>query len=258
MLEVNRLVHRFGGLVAVNDVSFAIGRGEIVSLIGPNGAGKTTLFNVIAGVFVPSSGTIRYKDKDITRLPTASIAELGIIRTFQITSLFPGVSTLENLVIGRHRKLQAGLLPVLLNTRSTRAEERANRDKCVEILQMLGLAKKMHESAGALPYGDQRLLEVGIALAAGPELLLLDEPAAGLNETETNGLMRLIRQLRDSGITIFLVEHDMNLVMSISDRIIALSNGSKIAEGSPEAIRAHQEVISAYLGSGSYQEVFND
>lgn len=258
MLKVDHLVHRFGGLIAVNDVSFTIEQGEIVSLIGPNGAGKTTLFNVIAGVYTPASGTIRYRDRDITRMPTPAVAELGIIRTFQITSLFPGVSALENLIIGRHRKLRAGILPVLFNLSGTRAEERANRETCAEILRMLGLGKKMHEPAGALPYGDQRLLELGIALAAGPELLLLDEPAAGLNETETSELMRLIRQLRDSGITVFLVEHDMNLVMHISDRIIAVSNGCKIAEGPPDVIRAHQEVISAYLGSGSFEEVLDE
>ncbi len=235
-------------------MSFAIDQGEIVSLIGPNGAGKTTLFNVIAGMYPPASGTVFYKDRKITDLSTPAIADLGVIRTFQITSLFPGISALENLVIGRHRKLCARLLPVLFNTRGTRAEERENRERCVEILQMLGLDKAMHEPAGALPYGDQRLLELGIALAAGPELLLLDEPAAGLNETETNELMQLIKRLRESGITIFLVEHDMNLVMNISDRIIVLSNGSKIAEGLPDTIRANQEVVSAYLGSGSFEE----
>lgn len=249
MLKTDHVTQRFGGLIAVNDVSFSIEEHEIVSLIGPNGAGKTTLFNVIAGTYVPASGHVSFCEEDITTLSTASVADKGIVRTFQITSLFPGITVLESLVIARHKMLRANLWQVLLNTPYVRREEKENREKCLEILKLLGLEAQKDKISGTLPYGEQRLLEIGIALAAEPKLLLLDEPAAGLNETETRELMVLIKRLRDSGITIFLVEHDMCLVMGISDRIIVLANGTKIAEGLPEEIRANPEVIRAYLGN---------
>ena len=257
LLVVENLSIRFGGLQAVKNVSFCIDKGQIVSLIGPNGAGKTTIFNIIAGVYRSSEGTIRYQGINIKGWSSPAIAKKGIIRTFQTTSLFPGVSVLENILIGRHRLETSSFFPVIFNLPEVKQEERRNYDKTMEILSFLGLAHRKDELARNLPYGEQRLLEIGIALSAEPELLMLDEPAAGLNPTETNSLMQLIRTLQKERITIFLVEHDMRLVMNLSEKVVVICNGEKIAEGRPQQIQQNEQVVQAYLGQDDW-DLFTD
>ncbi len=248
LLRVEHLTVKFGGLTAVNDVDFFIFPGEIVSLIGPNGAGKTTTFNAVTGFLSPTGGSIRFAGEEMIHLKPHRIAEKGITRTFQITSLFPGLSVKENIRIGHHIQERETLWDAILNTRRTRGVEEETLAKTAEILRFIGLTDKENAIAGSLPYGDQRILEIGIALAANPKLLLLDEPSAGLNDTETQGMKDLIQKMRAKSITIFLVEHDMKLVMGISDRIVVLNFGKKIATGSPEEIKSNAEVIRAYLG----------
>jgi branched-chain amino acid transport system ATP-binding protein len=248
LLRVNRLTVKFGGLTAVNEVDFSIFANEIVSLIGPNGAGKTTTFNAITGFLKTSAGSVEFEGEELVHLKPHQIAEKGITRTFQITSLFPNLSVLENIRTGHHMQERETLWDALLNTRRKREVEEETLAKTVEILKFIGLEGRKDWIAGNLPYGDQRTLEIGIALAANPRLLLLDEPSAGLNDTETQGMKELIHKMRAKSITIFLVEHDMKLVMGISDRIVVLNFGKKIATGTPEEIKANPEVITAYLG----------
>jgi len=248
LLRVNRLTVKFGGLTAVNEVDFSIFANEIVSLIGPNGAGKTTTFNAITGFLKTSAGSVEFEGRELVHLKPHQIAEKGITRTFQITSLFPNLSVLENIRTGHHMQERETLWDALLNTRRKREVEEETLAKTVEILKFIGLEGRKDWIAGNLPYGDQRTLEIGIALAANPRLLLLDEPSAGLNDTETQGMKELIQKMRAKSITIFLVEHDMKLVMGISDRIVVLNFGKKIATGTPEEIKANPEVIKAYLG----------
>jgi branched-chain amino acid transport system ATP-binding protein len=248
LLNVKHLTVKFGGLTAVNDVDFAIFPDEIVSLIGPNGAGKTTTFNAVTGFLKTKAGSVEFNGAELIHLKPHQIAEKGITRTFQITSLFPGLSVLENIRTGHHMQERESVWDVLLNTRRKRQVEEETLVKTVEILKFIGLEGKQEWTAGNLSYGDQRTLEIGIALAANPKLLLLDEPSAGLNDTETQGMKELIRKMRAKSITIFLVEHDMKLVMGISDRIVVLNFGKKIATGTPAEIKANPEVIKAYLG----------
>jgi len=248
LLKTNRLMVRFGGLTAVNEVNFSIFRNEIVSLIGPNGAGKTTIFNAITGFLKKTSGSIDFEDQELKNLKPHEIAQRGIIRTFQITSLFPNLTVLENIKTGHHKEETETLFDAIFNTKKKQMMEDETSAKSKEILRFIGLEGKKEVVASNLPYGEQRLLEIGIALAAKPKLLLLDEPSAGLNDTETQAMKSLIRKMRDQGISILLVEHDMKLVMGISDRIIVLNFGKKIAEGTPEEIRGNPEVIRAYLG----------
>ena len=248
LLRVEHLTVKFGGLTAVNDVDFSIFPGEIVSLIGPNGAGKTTTFNAVTGFLSPTGGSIRFSGEEMIHFKPHRIAEKGITRTFQITSLFPGLSVRENIRTGHHIQERETLWDALLNTRRKRRVEEETLGRTAEILKFIGLEEKQEAVAGSLPYGDQRILEIGIALAASPKLLLLDEPSAGLNDTETQGMKDLIQKIREKSITIFLVEHDMKLVMGISDRIVVLNFGKKIATGGPEEIKNNPEVIRAYLG----------
>lgn len=248
LLETKRLTKYFGGLGAVKDVDFIINPGEIVSLIGPNGAGKTTFFNLVTGFLRPTKGKILYKEGDITNLKPHEVAARGIIRTFQKTKVFPGVTVLEGIIMGSHRMTNPHVLGILANTAATRKEEEKVRQRALDILNFLGIQHRKDMLAKNLPYGEQRILEIAVALAANPELLLLDEPATGMNPEETKRLTKLIYKIREKGITILLVEHDMDVVMEISDRIVVLDSGEVIARGLPQEIRENKEVIKAYLG----------
>ena len=250
ILKINRISKWFGGLEALHEVDLTIEKGQIFALIGPNGSGKTTLLNLINGIYTPSSGGIEFRKESIIGLATHDITGKGIGRTFQTIRLFPEMSVKENVMVGRHCRTRANIFGVVFQTNSMKKEEREIEEKSIEELRFLGLAEQALNMAKNLPYGDQRLLELARALATDPALLLLDEPAAGMNEAETKVLIEHIWRIRDRGITILLVEHDMNLVMAISDRIAVLNFGKKIAEGKKEAIQNHEEVIEAYLGKG--------
>ena len=248
LLEVNNLNRRFGGLQAVSDASFSVRPGMIKAVIGPNGAGKTTLFNLISGALPPSSGAIHFKGLPIHGLPPFRIAERGMARTYQNIKLCPGMTALENVMIGRHCRSRAGFMAGMLNLPWARREERAIREKSLELLALLDIADLAEVEATSLAFGQQRAVEFARALAMEPELLLLDEPAAGLNIYETAEVARLISTINQRGITVLLVEHDMSLVMDISHEIVVLSFGQKIAEGTPAEIQHNSEVIKIYLG----------
>lgn len=248
LLEIYELNHYFGGLQAVKELSFDVIQGSIKALIGPNGAGKTTLFNLIAGDMQSHSGSIALEGKPIRGLKPFRIAELGLSRTFQTTKLFPQMTVLENVMIGRHTHSKAGFLSCILNLPWTWKEEREIKEKALSILETLELGGCVQEEAENLSFGQQRLVEIARALATEPKLLLLDEPAAGLNHFETEAIARLISTIRDWGTTILIVDHDMSLVMDISEEIVVLNYGEKLAEGSPEEIKKNPEVIKTYLG----------
>jgi branched-chain amino acid transport system ATP-binding protein len=248
ILALHGLTQRFGGLVAVKDLDFQIEEGTIVAMIGPNGAGKSTVFNVITGIYRPTAGSVEFNGKVIQGRKTSDIAALGIARTFQNIRLFAFMSALDNVMTGRHSRMRATLADALIRTPFAVREEQLVRERALEILRFCGLERDAHSFASNLPYGAQRRLEIARALAGDPKLLLLDEPAAGMNPIEKDELIGLIRRIRESGVTIFLIEHDMGLVMRISERIAVLDYGEKIAEGPPEAIRTNERVIEAYLG----------
>jgi branched-chain amino acid transport system ATP-binding protein len=252
LLTAAQLRKEFGGLVAVNDVDFTIPTGRIVSLIGPNGAGKTTFFNMLTGVYTPTSGTILFDDVDVTGKPPHAITELGIGRTFQNIRLFAHMTSLENVLVGMHARLKGGIVRSIIGTPGIRAEERRARERARELLRFSGLRGRDRELARNLPYGDQRRLEVARALATDPKLLLLDEPTAGMNPQETAAFTDFVAKLRDEHeLTVLLIEHDMKVVMGISDRVTVLDYGEKIFEGSPQECQRDERVIEAYLGRGA-------
>jgi len=248
ILEVKRLSKYFGGLAAISELDLGVVDSEILGLIGPNGAGKTTLFNVISGFFPPTTGKVTFDGRDTTGLKAHEIAHLGISRTFQASTLFMKISVLENVFTGYHISYKTGIWSRVLRTPSALKEEEAFRQRAMEILKFMGLTSLKDELAANLPHGYQRTLGVCMALATNPRLLLLDEPVTGMNPGETQTMIELIRQIRDRGITIIVVEHDMKAIMDLCDRVAVLNYGQKIAEGLPEEIRKNKEVVEAYLG----------
>lgn len=248
LLELEGIGISFGGLRAVDDLSFKVRQGEILGLIGPNGAGKTTVFNMITGVYKPGDGRIRWHGHEVTGLAPHRIAKAGIRRTFQTIRLFSEMTVLENVVAGEHLLMKQSWWQGLLNTPAQRREEKAVVERAMAVLQRLDLADVAREIAVSLPYGAQRRVEMARTLVSSPELIILDEPAAGLNELESEELNKTIFGIRDSGVTVLLVEHDMSVVMNVTDNIVVINFGKKIAEGKPEEIRANPLVIEAYLG----------
>ena len=254
ILEARGLFKAYGGVIPINDVSLSLRPGHIHSLIGPNGAGKTTLLNILSGIVKPDRGSVELFGKDITKMASSDVCSLGIGRTFQNLRLFGHMSVLENVLVGLHPHLTSGITASILSTSSSKAEEIAARTEAMTLLRFVGLDSRAHVPAGSLPYGLQRRLEVARALATHPKLLLLDEPAAGLNPQETKELVDLIRQISNLGITVMLIEHHMDLVMAVSDHVVVLDHGEKIAEGAPKSVQTDAAVIKAYLGDDEEEE----
>lgn len=255
LLEIDGISKRFGGLLALADISFTVQQGEILGLIGPNGAGKTTMFNCIAGVYKPTSGNLLFlpdgQARRINGLKPEKMTEMGIARTFQNIRLFSSLTVLDNVRIARHCRTTSNFFRSVLRTSFQKNEEKAIIDSAMRWLDFVGLGRKALDEAGSLAYGDQRRLEIARALATEPKMLLLDEPAAGMNPKETRSLVHLIHAILDAGVTVMLIEHDMKLVMSICKRLVVLDHGTLIAQGGPKDIRENPQVIEAYLGRGA-------
>lgn len=250
LLQLRNVTQRFGGVVAVDDVSFDVAEGEVFALVGPNGAGKSTVFNLVSRFYTPAAGEIRFDDHDLLAVSPADVSSYGIARTFQNIELFEQASVLQNLLVGRHRHRRAGLLPSLFFTSSLRREEREHREAVEEVIDFLDLQAHRDQPIGGLPYGVRKVVELGRALATRPKLLLLDEPASGLSVEETQDMGFWIEDIRDiMGITVLMVEHDMGLVSQVSNRVMALADGRELATGTPAEVQSHPDVIAAYLGT---------
>jgi branched-chain amino acid transport system ATP-binding protein len=249
LLELQKLTKSFGGVTAVNQLDLTVEKGEILGLIGPNGAGKTTVFNMITGVLTPTKGKVLFKGKNIIGKGAHSIAKMGLIRTFQITAVFGDLTVIENIRLGFHLSAGIGFFADILNTPATKRRERELADKAKELADLMGIGEKRDELAKNLSHGQQRSLELAIAMASGPELLMLDEPVAGMSSEETKDVMQKIRKMHERGLTVLLIEHDMKMVMDLCPRIFVLNFGQKLTEGTPSMVCSNEEVISAYLGT---------
>lgn len=250
MLEIRGITQRFGGITALEDISFQVVKGDITGVIGPNGAGKTTLFNIITGLYSQTAGSVFLAGTDISRLPAEKLASRGLVRTFQNIELFGNMTVLENVMLGLHTRSRSGIFACMGKMPWQLAEERRIRAEALEWLEFCGITDLAEQTAANLPFGKGRFLEIARAMAVRPVIMLMDEPAAGLNNRETHELAGLIRKIRDAGVTVVLVEHDMELVMDICDRIVVLNLGRKLAEGTPREIQENRDVVAAYLGEG--------
>lgn len=256
VLETQEITKRFGGLIAVNNFSFQVKNGDISSLIGPNGAGKTTVFNVITGIYRPEAGQVIFENANIEGLKPHQIVDKGIARTFQNIRLFPNMTCLENIMAGQHCRARSGIWSSIFRTKSQRTEENRIKEVAESRLKQVGLSRYRNELAKNIAYGNQRMLEIGRALASNPRLLVLDEPSSGLNDAETQDLIAFLKDLRNEEMTILIIEHDMNVVMGISDWVTVMDEGAKIAEGPPETVYNNPLVVEAYLGKDEYEDDF--